>query len=134
MLQSKSKAKVQAINPYQKMAQDRQQHGLRHRYVRQVHKRRIILLLALLVLICGVGGFQIFQAKRALDQTQTKVIDQQKQLKQAKSKRDDLKLQASQLKNDDYLQKVIRSRYYYSKGNETIYSLPTDKANTVTQK
>lgn len=134
MLQSKSKPKVESINPYHKMAQERQQHGLRHHYVRQVHKRRIVLLLALLVLMCGVGGFQIFQAQRALNQTQTQVANRKKQLQQAKNKRADLKLQASQLKNDDYLQKVIRSRYYYSKGHETIYSLPTDKANTVNQK
>ncbi|WP_263850060.1 FtsB family cell division protein [Secundilactobacillus paracollinoides] len=38
------------------------------------------------------------------------------------------------LNDKSYLEKLIRSKYYYSKSGETIYSLPYEKSSDVTAK
>ncbi|ANK59002.1 FtsB family cell division protein [Loigolactobacillus backii] len=119
------------VNPYQKLAGARHQKAAYLEHVKKVHKRRIALLLGLLVVILAVCGFQIYRSNQTLAQTNQQVALQSVKLKQVKTNKADLKLQVKQLQNNDYLQKVIRQKYYYSKGNETIYSLPTDKAATI---
>ncbi len=42
-----------------------------------------------------------------------------------------LKLRVKQLNDDEYLEKLIREKYYYSRDNEMIYNLPDDKAKSV---
>ncbi|KZV03351.1 septum formation initiator family protein [Lactiplantibacillus plantarum] len=36
------------------------------------------------------------------------------------------------MNNKDYLQKLLRSKYDYTKSGETVYSLPNDNAADVT--
>ncbi|MFD1317795.1 FtsB family cell division protein [Loigolactobacillus zhaoyuanensis] len=139
MLLTKKKAKTNtnkqsAIDPYAQIAQARQQKQKRVHYVQRVHKRRIMLIVALLVGVFLVSGFQIYQAHRSLVTTTAQVTTKQTELKKTKAEQRQLKLQTEQLQNDDYLQQVIRQKYYYSKNNETIYSLPQDKAPTISTK
>ena len=50
-----------------------------------------------------------------------------------KAKNADLKEQIKQLNDEDYLRKLIREKYSYSKDNEIIYNLPTDVTKNIGQ-
>ncbi|MFD0897145.1 FtsB family cell division protein [Loigolactobacillus binensis] len=137
MLLTKKKATINKqtkIDPYAEIARVRQQKQARAKYVQHVHKRRIMLILGVLAVVFLVCGVQIYQAHRSLATTNQQLATRQVKLKKTKARQRELKLKESQLKNDDYLQQVIRQKYYYSKGNETIYSLPQDKAPTISAK
>src|SRR5699024_12340210 len=54
-----------------------------------------------------------------------------KKLEKVKAKNADLKEQIKQLNNEDYLRKLIREKYSYSKDNEIIYNLPTDVTKNI---
>lgn len=54
-----------------------------------------------------------------------------KKLDKVKKDNSSLKLRVKQLNDDEYLEKLIREKYYYSRDNETIYNLPDDKAKSV---
>ncbi|WP_272454188.1 FtsB family cell division protein [Loigolactobacillus coryniformis] len=130
---TKQSAKA-TVDPYTEIERARQQKQARTHYVHRVHKRRIILLFTLLAAIFLVCGVQIYQARQSLATTNAQVATKKVKLKKNQAQQRKLKLQESQLKNDDYLQQVIRQKYYYSKNNETIYSLPQDKAPTIPTK
>ena len=51
-----------------------------------------------------------------------------KKLDKVKKDNASLKLRVKQLNDDEYLEKLIREKYYYSRDNEMIYNLPDDKA------
>lgn len=123
-----------AVDPYAKMKQARQQKQIRAKYVRQVHKRRAGLLIALLTTILLICGWQIYQGRQSLAAINTQVTTHKAKLNKKQAQHRQLKLKTAQLKDDDYLQQVIRQKYYYSKDNETIYSLPQDKAPTLSTK
>ncbi|MBW1604777.1 septum formation initiator family protein [Lactobacillus sp. Sy-1] len=64
-------------------------------------------------------------------QRQTKVSKQT--LAEAKAHNQELKLNVKQLNNTEYVEQLIRDKYYYTKNGETVYSLPNDVAKDVTQ-
>ena len=51
---------------------------------------------------------------------------EQHRLNQAKSKNKELNEEVKQLNDSDYIQKLIREKYYYSKSGETVYTLPAN--------
>ncbi|WP_279404165.1 FtsB family cell division protein [Secundilactobacillus kimchicus] len=57
-----------------------------------------------------------------------------KNLTEAKADNKALTQKVALLNDRDYLDKLIRAKYYYSKSNETIYSLPSDKTTDVSVK
>ncbi|MCD2255943.1 FtsB family cell division protein [Agrilactobacillus fermenti] len=99
----------------------------RKQYVRQVHKRRLYLIAILLSIVTAFLGLQIFQTHRNTQQLQSQVQMSKTQLQKAQTQNTDLKQNVQQLNNADYLEKVIREKYYYSKPGEIIFSLPGDK-------
>jgi len=129
-----STTKQTAVDPYAEIERVRQKKQARAHHVQHVHRRRILFLIGLLAVIFLVCGVQIYQAHQSLVTTTSQVATKKTKLKQTKAQQQQLKLQESQLKNDDYLQQVIRQKYYYSKNNETIYSLPQDKAPPISTK
>lgn len=90
----------------------------------QIHKRRIIAIVSVLVFVILFFGFQIIHAKMSESETNSAITTSEKKLKKEKDDNEDLKLKSKQLKDDDYIQKVIRSKYYYSKNGEQVYALP----------
>ncbi|WP_054726625.1 FtsB family cell division protein [Paucilactobacillus hokkaidonensis] len=74
-------------------------------------------------------GVQIIQSRASLRSTDAQVVKQENKLKTVKSTNKDLKHEVKLLNNDDYLQKVIRQKYYYSKAGETIYNLPSQSGS-----
>ncbi|WP_203643290.1 FtsB family cell division protein [Levilactobacillus andaensis] len=102
---------------------------LRHRRIRRA--LRIGAVFAVFAIILGI---QLVRTNASLHTVNQQVATSERQLKQTKADSQDLKLQIKQLNNKDYLGQLIRSKYYYSKSGETIYSLPGDHANDVTAK
>ena len=93
--------------------------------VSEIHKRRIIALLSVMGVVFLFFGFQIGQAQVVNNDMNQKIAVQQKKYKMQKEVNSNLKDRIKELNNKDYLEKVIRSKYSYSKSDEQIYNLPS---------
>ncbi|MCT4457409.1 septum formation initiator family protein [Lactiplantibacillus paraplantarum] len=126
---SRSKIK-QLDNDYiRQVATD--EHGQAQR-VAQVRRRRFILIVAVFGALILFLGFQLINTRSNLHQVNRQVATSQVKLKKVQQKNDQLEGQIKQLNNKDYLQKLLRSKYDYTKSGETVYSLPNDNAADVT--
>ncbi|KRK86373.1 septum formation initiator [Levilactobacillus koreensis JCM 16448] len=112
------------------------QHAATHRtgWLRHRRIRRALRIGAVFAVFAIILGIQLVRTNASLHTVNQQVATSERQLKQTKADSQDLKLQIKQLNNKDYLGQLIRSKYYYSKSDETIYSLPGDHANDVTAK
>ena len=126
---SRSKIK-QLDNDYtRQVATD--QHGQQQR-VAQVRRRRFVLIVAVFGALILFFGFQLINTRSNLHQVNRQVATSQVKLKKVQRQNDQLEGQIKQLNNKDYLQKLLRSKYDYTKSGETVYSLPNDNAADVT--
>ncbi|QJU50358.1 FtsB family cell division protein [Lactiplantibacillus paraplantarum] len=107
------------------------EHGQAQR-VAQVRRRRFILIVAVFGALILFFGFQLINTRSNLHQVNRQVATSQVKLKKVQQKNDQLEGQIKQLNNKDYLQKLLRSKYDYTKSGETVYSLPNDNAADVT--
>lgn len=119
---------------------------LDNQYTREVKKNTHKAVLSkkrkrrALTIICGfclaflILGVQIVHAKNTMSQTNVQITRQQQKLARVKQTHQNLNEHVKLLNNKDYLENLIRSKYYFAKAGETIYSLPNDKANDVTAK
>ncbi|ARN91944.1 dihydroorotate dehydrogenase [Levilactobacillus brevis] len=92
---------------------------------------RIGLVFAVFALILGI---QLIRTNASLHKVNQQVVTSERQLTKTKAENTQLDLKVKQLNNQDYVAQLIRSKYYYSKSGETIYSLPGDHASDVTAK
>ncbi|WP_262316691.1 FtsB family cell division protein [Lacticaseibacillus parakribbianus] len=90
----------------------------------RVHRRRLVTLLLALLVICGVGGYQLFSTHQAIATRSVAVSRAKRDLARVKSQKKALNVQIDQLKNADYLEKLVRQKYAMSKKGETIFTLP----------
>lgn len=99
------------------------------RYLRHKIIMRTIYGIGILatVLCLFQAGQNLWQARNVTQQTKTA----QTKLNEAKKDNADLKLRVKQLNDQDYLEKLIREKYYYSRDGETIYNLPEEKASSI---
>ncbi|MDN6213073.1 MAG: septum formation initiator family protein [Lactiplantibacillus plantarum] len=107
------------------------EHGQAQR-VAQVRRRRFILIVAVFGGLILFFGFQLINTRSNLHQVNRQVATSQVKLKKVQQKNNQLESQIKQLNNKDYLQKLLRSKYDYTKSGETVYSLPNDNAADVT--
>ncbi|KZU44067.1 FtsB family cell division protein [Lactiplantibacillus plantarum] len=107
------------------------EHGQAQR-VAQVRRRRFILIVAVFGALILFFGFQLINTRSNLHQVNRQVATSQVKLKKVQQKNNQLESQIKQLNNKDYLQKLLRSKYDYTKSGETVYSLPNDIAADVT--
>jgi len=105
-----------------------------HNHAKVVHRRRILVIGIVFVIIMVVFGVQIFNAQRTYANTEEQIEVSNQKLAKQKSTKDDLKLEVSQLHDTNYLEKYIREKYMYSKPGEQIYNLPDDVKTTTIQK
>lgn len=97
--------------------------------VATIHRRRLIGLGAVLIIIIIFFSVQLISTKLKVAHYKQETAVEQTKLKKAKANKKDLKFQIKQLNDNDYLLKLIREKYYFSKKGETVYSFPSDKAN-----
>ncbi|OYQ68064.1 septum formation initiator family protein [Aerococcus sp. 1KP-2016] len=88
--------------------------------------RSFIAVFAVVIAFCVYGIYDANQEQQALQEqialTQDEITGEQKAI-------DTLAQQATLLKDDEYVAKLARSRYYLSKEGEIIFSVPEDNAS-----
>ena len=129
----KQTKKVKVLNHdyYNKRAiQDENQRE--HLALTRRYRFKMLILCGVVLVITLTLGFNIIQNNIRASILNKKTDQAKIELKEAKQKNKDLKLKVEQLKDSDYVAKIIRQKYYFSKDGETIYSLPSDKSKTVT--
>ena len=99
-----------ALSDEERLARLRRKAARKEKEVHRVRKNRIIACFAIAILIFGLQLIMVHvQTGRINSQIQT-------------NKK--LKSQVADLKDPDYVAKVIRYKFYYSKSGESIYTLP----------
>jgi cell division protein DivIC len=101
-----------------------------------IRKKRFYGIISVFLVFVLFFGIQIIQSKASLHHVNTQITQSQTKLKNTKKQNTKLAGQVKLLNDDDYLQKVIRQKYYYAKDGETVYNLPTSEKtmNTANQK
>lgn len=130
MKEDKQKIKVMDNDFYrEKTAAKKRMVAKNRRYLQHKVIMRLFAVIAVVVTVgCLVQvGRNLWQAHTVKQQTTMA----QKKLDKVKKDNASLKLRVKQLNDDEYLEKLIREKYYYSRDNETIYNLPDDKAKSV---
>lgn len=103
------------------------------RKIRTTRLHRFYIIMGIFIVFVGIFGFQIIHTHY-----QRAAVDQQIQTSKshysaAKAENKTLGLQVKQLNDSNYLQKLLREKYYYSKSGEIIYRLPSDHSSDVSQ-
>ncbi|WEV38384.1 septum formation initiator family protein [Lactobacillus sp. ESL0680] len=115
-----------SLSPEERMARLKRKQEKREQEVHRVRRNRIIAVFAIIFVFLGVQiGITHAQTNRINSQVQSSkkslsTINKEKQALSAK--RDDLK-------DPDYVAKLVRFKFLYSKPNETIYNIPEEKDN-----
>ncbi|WP_311408255.1 FtsB family cell division protein [Liquorilactobacillus uvarum] len=97
--------------------------------VRRVRKRRIAAIVLVTVVITVILGYQIINTRLMANSLSSQTQTAKEKLNNVNKEQSDLKNKVKRLNEEDYLEKMIREKYYYSKKGETIYSFPNDKSN-----
>lgn len=97
------------------------------------HRMKMLFLCGLMLVITIMFGYNIIQNNIQAAVLGKKTREARVELKSAKQQNKKLNQHVAELKDSDYLAKIIRKKYFFSKDGETIYSLPSDKSKTVTE-
>lgn len=128
-------AKIERLENDYTRRLDHQQASAKHtQWLGKRRVRRATRILAFFAVFAIFLGVQLVRTNASLHHVRQEVSTSQVKLKKTKAESRELQGQIKQLNNQDYLGRLIRSKYYYSKSGETIYSLPGDHASDVTAK
>ncbi|GAA2971952.1 FtsB family cell division protein [Lentilactobacillus parakefiri] len=87
-------------------------------------KKRALVISAIFLFFASIFIVQIVRAKVNYADVHVRIAREQKSLKQQKADQKQLKTQVAQLNDKNYVEQIIRDRYYYTKPGETVYSFP----------
>ncbi|WP_105957335.1 septum formation initiator family protein [Apilactobacillus quenuiae] len=105
----------------------------RHQKILRTRKKRALILVSIFLVVILVLIYQIIATKNESSSVENKANNMQVVLQNNKENNKKLKQNVKQLYNNDYLEKLIRQKYYYSKPGETVYGLPGDVSKDVIQ-
>lgn len=107
------------------LRQDQDVRRLKKRQIkfREVHRVRRNRLLALILLVFAVLGFQLAMTKAQTAKIQKQVSQNQATLTKIKKNKEKLTNERDDMKDSDYVAKVIRYKYKYTKDGERIYNI-----------
>lgn len=94
------------------------------RKVKEVHRVRRNRIVAIFAIIFLILGLQIVMVHVQTGHTQAQVTASKAEVTKLNNKSKRLESQVADLKDPDYVAKVIRYKYYYSKPGESIYNVP----------
>ncbi|MFC6316196.1 septum formation initiator family protein [Lapidilactobacillus achengensis] len=117
-------------NQYIQEQQEQEALAKHQRFVRRVHRRRLLFLGVLVLIFAALLGNQWLRSQRTQRTLQANIAVQQQKLKKAQQQQEDLQIQVDQLHDADYLDKLIRYKYDYSKKGEVIFTLPDNEGQT----
>lgn len=115
-----------SLSPEERVARLRKKQEKREKEVHRVRRNRIIAVFLVLFAFLGIQlAVTHAQTNRINEQVQTS----KKSLKQINNQKKILLAKRDDLKDPDYVAKLVRFKFLYSKPNETVYNLPEDKDN-----
>lgn len=91
---------------------------------RSRHRLIVFSIAGAFALIILLLGGQIIASRHQLSATRSQITASQQDYKDQKKKKNNLSAQVKMLNNKDYLQQLVRAKYYYTKKGETVYSFP----------
>lgn len=94
----------------------------------RIRKKRAYVILSVISFFVLLLGVQIVHNKIQLHKTNQQISSQTQKYDSKTKENQKLKLKKTQLNDKNYLEKLIRSRYYYSKNGETVYSFSKNSA------
>ncbi|AOT57051.1 FtsB family cell division protein [Weissella soli] len=100
----------------------------RAKYERRVYKRRHRRVIIVMAVAFVLGVLAVGLQVPKLHEAQASVRQQQKVLAKVKKENAQLKQEKQNLKDDDYVEKLIRQRYMYTKNGETVFNI-TDSSS-----
>ncbi|MFT9003442.1 MAG: septum formation initiator family protein [Liquorilactobacillus hordei] len=113
-------------NSFYRASEEKQRQTGYQKRIRRVHKKRFITIILAFFLVTLFFGYQIVNTKLLTSNLNKQITTSHKKLDKVRTQRTDLKQEVKQLNDKNYLEKIIREKYYYSKDGETIYSLPNN--------
>lgn len=99
----------------------------RRRYLmkeRQKRNRFMGWVLILMILLFILPTYNLAQSYHQLLQRRQQLLDLQTQYQTLSDEKDKETAFATKLKDEDYVAKYMRAKYYYSKNREAVYTIP----------
>ena len=115
-----------SLSPEEQVARLKRKQEKREKEVHRVRRNRII---AVFVAIFAFLGIQIGVTHAQTEHINSQVQTSKKALKKINNQKQVLITKRNDLKDPDYVAKLVRFKFLYSKPNETIYNLPEGKNN-----
>ncbi|MBF8808651.1 MAG: septum formation initiator family protein [Enterococcus lacertideformus] len=84
-------------------------------------RRRLAVIFIGALVIFAILGFQIFRDMQRMNQLNELKVEANTELSQVNADVNQLTEEVSLLKDDDYVAKLARSKYFYSKKGEQVY-------------
>lgn len=110
-----------AYSPEEEEARLRRRQEKRIKAIHRLRRTRILAIFAIAFIILGIQiGIKLAQTQRINNQVQASRIT----LTKVKRQKSNLQSQRDALKDPNYVAKLIRYKFYYSKPNEKIYNVP----------
>ena len=91
-------------------------------------RRRLAAIFVGAVVICAIIGVQIFHDMQRMHQLNELRVEANTEMKEVNADVDQLHQDVSLLKDDEYVAKLARSKFFYSKDGEKVY--PILESNT----
>ncbi|RMC47622.1 septum formation initiator family protein [Lactobacillus sp. ESL0228] len=110
-----------SLSSEEQVARLKQKQIKREKEIHRVRRNRIV---AVFVILFTILSFQIVQTCAQTKQIKQQVQTSKKSLNQINEEKRSLTVKRDDLKDPEYVTKLIRSKFLYSKPNETIYNLP----------
>lgn len=111
---------------YNSLSPEEQRARLRRKQARrekEVHQKRLNVIVAVFAIIFIALGVQIAIKISQTGRLNNQVQAEKQALTKVKSKRDSLETKNQDLKDPNYVAKLIRYKFYYSKSDEKIYNV-----------
>ncbi|KRN07262.1 hypothetical protein FD15_GL000088 [Liquorilactobacillus sucicola DSM 21376 = JCM 15457] len=118
-------------NDFFKLRRQQERQQDRKARVKRVHRRRLIAIVLITSAIAVILGYQIINARLMAHSLNSQTQTAKEKLNNVITEQKNLKKKVKRLNEQDYLEKMIREKYYYSKEGETIYSFPNDKSDGI---
>lgn len=112
-----------SLSPEERKARLKRKQDKREKEIHRVRRNRIISIFSILIVFLGIQiSVKVAQTNRINNQVQASKESLTKVKKQDK----DLSVKRDDLKDPDYVAKLVRYKFYYSKPNEKIYNVPEE--------
>lgn len=101
----------------------KEQYAQFQRQHRQVifKRRRMVFIFAIALVIFAFTGFQLFRDYQRLQSLKEIKVEAQTEAQVASKNVEDLENMVNLLKDEDYVAKLARSKFFYSKEGEQVY-------------